>query len=190
MARRMRAAQYRAEDGTVIYEVSMKKTVEKDGKTFTRIPREKPKSRATRCAEATMALDTVKSDLEQIVESIDDMAEGWDVDEACKKVEEIITSIDVSEIEALADEMENWRDNYPENLQSTDKYEQIDTAAETLRDKADELNDLTFQKAELSDAGEIEDLKEEFRDALNERIETLESAIDELNNVEFPGMFG
>lgn len=178
---------FRSEDGKMVFDKSRKRTLVVDGTTYTRVPREKPKSRATRCAEGTMSLDEVKSKLEEIRDEVTD--EDYtitDLEEILKRIEEVVSTVDVSTIEELADEMENWRDNYPENLQSTDKYEAIDTAAETLREQADNLNDLTFEKIEADD----DDVKDALGEALGERIDTIETAIDELNNVEFPGMFG
>lgn len=44
-----------------------------------------------------------------------------------------------SDVEDLKDEMEEWRDNMPESLQSSDKYSQVDEAADTLGSAHDDL---------------------------------------------------
>lgn len=46
-----------------------------------------------------------------------------------------------TDIEDLKDEMEEWRDNIPDSLQSSDKYTQVDEAAETLGSAASELKE-------------------------------------------------
>lgn len=45
------------------------------------------------------------------------------------------------DVEDLKDEMEEWRDNMPESLQSSDKYNQVDEAANTLGNAVDELEE-------------------------------------------------
>lgn len=46
-----------------------------------------------------------------------------------------------TDIEGLKDEMEEWRDNMPESLQSSDKYSQVEEAADTLGNAASELEE-------------------------------------------------
>ena len=46
-----------------------------------------------------------------------------------------------SDIEELKDEVEEWRDSIPENLQSSDKYSQIDELVDKLGNAARELED-------------------------------------------------
>ncbi len=75
------------------------------------------------------------------------------------RLSDALSQIDegMSEIEALTDEMEQWRDNMQgTNLESTERYSRVEEAAETLRQCYDDL----------------------------------ENAKSELDNVEFPGMYG
>ncbi len=164
-----------------------------------------------------------------------------------------------TDIEDLKDEMEEWRDNIPDSLQSSDKYSQVDEAAETLSNAASELEEacngikrllerLTKGKGETSildrieklSKGEVEtdfldtvigyterkmykgysvprwvrlanpcaaleavveftedhienmsrDLGEEYGEELKSHIKQLEDALGDLQNVEFPSMFG
>ncbi len=164
-----------------------------------------------------------------------------------------------TDIDDLKTEMEEWRDNVPDSLQSSDKYSQVDEAAETLGNAASELEEacngikrllerLTKGKGETNildrikklSKGEVEtdfldtvigytehrmykgynmprwvrlanpcaaleavvefaedrtedisrDLGEEYSGELKSYIEQLESALGDLQNVEFPSMFG
>lgn len=92
------------------------------------------------------------------------------VKEAQQKVQENFT---IGEVEELRDEMASWRDNYPENLQSTDKYSMIDDAVNTLDNlSSDEPGEIVIYE-------DIEAVADE-----------LERMADDLEGVEFPGMFG
>jgi len=46
-----------------------------------------------------------------------------------------------SDIEGLKDEMETWRDSIPDNLQSSDKYSQVDDVVDTLESSHSNLED-------------------------------------------------
>lgn len=58
------------------------------------------------------------------------------------RLSELISGIEdaKSEIESLAEEMGNWYDSMPENLQSGDKASQIESAKDTLENVASELD--------------------------------------------------
>lgn len=45
----------------------------------------------------------------------------------------------LSIVEELKEEMENWRDNIPDNLQGGEKYSQVDEACSALEDLASNL---------------------------------------------------
>ena len=51
-----------------------------------------------------------------------------------EKVDDMLTSLQiiVSDLENLKDEVEVWRDNTPENMQQSDKFEMIETFCEDL----------------------------------------------------------
>jgi chromosome segregation ATPase len=178
-------ARFRAEDGTEIFVDTKKRTVVKDGRTFKRVPREKPKSRATRLSEVTSDLHTRLDELENIKAEFDDSSEKKmaELEELCSRFEDIVGSIELGEIEALYDEMSAWRDNFPENLQSTSKYEEVETAADALETQKDEIESLSFSHNPKDST--IEDIE----GAMQEVIDTLENAISELESVEFPSMF-
>jgi len=46
-----------------------------------------------------------------------------------------------TDVDELKDEMETWRDGMPDSLQSSDKYDQVSTAADTLESAYSELEE-------------------------------------------------
>ena len=94
------------------------------------------------------------------------------LEDVVKEANSIIEDFDVSDLESLVDEMTSWRDNYPENLQGTDKYSQIDDACNSLENiEQDPFSITSFEDIE-------------------EAADWLDSQADELESIEFPGMFG
>jgi len=59
-----------------------------------------------------------------------------------KALDALIERIDdiYSELEALADEERDYRDNMPENLQNSERYEAADNAVSSLEDALDNLD--------------------------------------------------
>jgi len=151
-----------------------------------------------------------------------------------------------ADIDELKDEMEEWRDNMPGSLQSSDKYSMIDSAASALDTElehaCDELRKLLEQiprdenelrlldlkltyweqkmykgyamprwvrlnnpmtaltamaeKIEEHKDSIVKDLvgagknEEEVKSEISEYLSTIDSALSDLQGVEFPGMFG
>ena len=120
------------------------------------------------------------------------------------------------DIDNLKDELQEWFDNLPESFQSGDKGDQIQEAVDTLdsierpdfpeavpdgvlvihypnldaesrRDRAAEASDTIRDVA--SELRALEDLSEEAMDEINQYCDELEAASDEIENVEFPGMY-
>jgi ferric-dicitrate binding protein FerR (iron transport regulator) len=54
-----------------------------------------------------------------------------------------------AEMNALKEELENWRDNMPENLQQGEKAEQLQTAIEELEEIVDVLTDVESRDVEF-----------------------------------------
>lgn len=139
----------------------------------------KYKSRATRASDQASEWRSLAEDLralaednnpEDVEEELKDSFIKDVVKEAQQKVQENFT---IGEVEELRDEMASWRDNYPENLQSTDKYSMIDDAVNTLDNlSSDEPGEIVIYE-------DIEAVADE-----------LERMADDLEGVEFPGMFG
>lgn len=88
-----------------------------------------------------------------------------------KDAKAILEEYDTSELETLRDEMTSWRDNYPDNLRSTSKFEEVDTAASELEN----------MEETAPDVDSIDDIES--------AIEELERRAEELENVQFPGMY-
>jgi hypothetical protein len=117
-------------------------------------------------------------------------------------------------LSGLAEEMQSWADNMPESLQGGSKYEAVSGTAETLSNLEQpdvpeslsglevEYNDLPPRSRGYSRSDRhgqacyildtcIDLLRErENDDEASELAEELQSAMDEAENVEFPGMFG
>jgi ferric-dicitrate binding protein FerR (iron transport regulator) len=53
------------------------------------------------------------------------------------------------EMEALKEELETWRDNMPENLHGSEKYEQLDTAVAELEEIVEALEDVEGRDVEF-----------------------------------------
>lgn len=84
--------------------------------------------------------------------------------------EEDSEEVEVSEIQSLMEELEEWKENMPENLQGGDKHDQLEEAIQNLQDIITELESLDFSDK-------------------NEDADTIEAQAEALENVEFPGMF-
>lgn len=93
-----------------------------------------------------------------------------------KKLEEaqsIVDDVDFSELESLTEEMTSWRDNMSgTGLENTSKYEAVDEAASTLEGIDTSMN------TSIESASDID-----------EAISELNDKADELEGVDFPGMY-
>jgi len=131
-----------------------------------------------------------------------------------KKQEPISTTIGemlsgvTQEVESLADEMENWKESLPENLQESEKAERIDDAENTLRDAAEDnmvgdLDNIPVQHTPTktrtrpdrrdevcAQIQSVIDVLDEVVSNAEELKSELESKQGDLEGVEFPKMFG
>ena len=73
------------------------------------------------------------------------------------------------------EELESGRDNLPENLSNSDKASQLEEAIEYLSSAESDLCGIE-EPADLEELGSL--------------LDTLRYAMDNLESVEFPGMFG
>jgi hypothetical protein len=131
----------------------------------------KYRSRATRLSEA-MGVN------EEIISNLEDIRDDSDLkdEDKVKKANEEILKVETGEVDDLQGEMESWRDNMSgTNLEATDKYSRVDECAESLSNIASTLQDV----GEITEADEIDSV-----------VESLQSAVDEAMDVDFPGMFG
>lgn len=174
---------FRSDDGEEIYEKSRKKTIEKNGKVYKRVPRPKYQSRSARCGDIVSNLESAKDSLQEIVDELneDDIAPET-ITEKIQEAKEILSGIDSGELESLQSEMESWRDNMRgTNLESTSKFETVSECADYLSSASDGLSSITSDLSEEKDAAISE---------IEEQIQNLDEAIGNLESCEFPGMFG
>ena len=70
-----------------------------------------------------------------------------------KSIQDIASQLETlkSELEGLQGEEEDYRDNIPENLQRSARYEAADEACDTLGEAADGLGDIITSLEELSE---------------------------------------
>lgn len=173
-----------------------KKVENQDGK-WTRIPKPKPKSRADRRDDVVAEINKLKDSYESLADKLEGLVPFqphrflvWK--EAIDQFKDLTQSPseDFSDIEDLRSELEEWKDNLPENLQDSDKATQLEEAVSQLEQAQSELEhadwnisaDLTLESQE----GDVTEVIGELRrsaDALGEAVSALE-------DVEFPGMFG
>lgn len=125
-----------------------------------------------------------------------------------------------SEIESLAEEMREWFDNLPENLQGADKGCQIEEAADVLEgidqisypvdfeietvfydslncsSRSDRCSESASKLRHAADSirdylvDEDNEVSEKDRDDLESFADEIENQADEMEGVEFPGMYG
>lgn len=185
-------ATFKSESGLTVYDASKKRTLTIDGVVYKRVPKERPKSRAARLADAVTALRNIVQKLEDLKGEAENTGELCDNDrlEAIEKeATESVSFIDLGEIEELKGEMETWRENIEEHFSGTDKYERVSEAADNLENAISELESVSYN--EVFSASEVaEDNAEAIVEALQETIDAIEEQASELDNVEFPGMFG
>lgn len=178
--RTIRETEYKSADGKTIRLASMKKTVVQDGVTYVRQPRPKYMSRSARAGKqadewrgAADELDDIKSRMEKL-EPEADIQDGEETAEELKdEAQAVLDSLDFSELECLTEEMTSWRDNMGNTgLVNTSKYEEVDEAASTL------------EGIDASVDGCI-DTPEDIESLIDE----LNQKADELEGVNFPGMY-
>lgn len=123
--------------------------------------------------------------------------EGIDAETEFEEVNEILreavdnASMAESDLQELHDELDEWYENLSEGLQQSSTGERLEEAKDQL-DTA--IN--SFSEAKDTIDG-IENTEEEWKkdpspivDAILQAASELESAVDEANEVDFPGMYG
>lgn len=115
------------------------------------------------------------------------MAQGWrdvaqklqeELDNDKVNLEQCSTlteDIDYSDLDELKSELENWRDGMSgTNLEHSNKFSMLEEAISSI----DCIDTSVLEATTFEDQDEVESL-----------IQSLESAADELESVEFPGMY-
>ena len=183
MARRpVTQGYYKAEDGETRYLPFTSKTVEEGGKRWTRIPKPKPKTQSDLRDEIVAALESTKGIYEEVLNLIEETVANTPEDQdAHVENAEVATMLHGStnpmdnenDIEGLKDELQEWFDNLPQQLQD---------AIDLLESAQSDLG--KFEEPPHY----IEDI-DEAQSAYQQAIETLDSVIDNLQSVEFPRMY-
>jgi hypothetical protein len=146
----------------------------------------KHKSRATRAAEQAQQWRDIANNLRDIANEVDELPDPEDpnagigadskIDEQkqalLERAQEHVGTFDSSELQSLAEEIGNWRDNMDSaNMTHLPKYDEVSEAADTLEQIEPE-------------APSIDDVSE-----IDEAADELENRADELECVSFPRMF-
>lgn len=122
------------------------------------------KSRATRASEQA-------SEWRDVAQELRDAGTREEGDEA-------LVRLDQSELGSLKEEMESWRDNIQEKFSQTQKYEDVSAACEAL----DGIDLSELEGKSYDDQADFEGNHEDDADALD-------GMADELEGVDFPGMY-
>jgi chromosome segregation ATPase len=160
---------------------------------WVRQPREKPKSRATRCSDACGQLSTAAAELSALVQDVRELEEGdvWKqpTAEQLKDWQERLDQAEgnydggKSEIESLKEEIEGWKDNIEEHFSGTDKYNQLEECVSQLESAVDSL-EITFPSLPPID-GDFDSFADECETAAQE----IEAGQQEAESADFPGMY-
>lgn len=160
--------------------------------SWTRIPKPKPKSRADRRDDVVSEIQKLKEHYSKVISALE--AAGSDVSKR-DELGQILSTLEISpsemfdDIESLKDELENWRDNLPENLQDSEKANQLEDAINSLDSAIDSLQSVDFDQPTLSETDFESDVHDAI-DTIQTAHDDLDEVISNLEDVEFPGMFG
>lgn len=183
--------------------------INKDGQDWTRIPKPVPETRSDRRNSAVSSVQSVVDNLDAAIEAVDGLPENPEdrgmvdlcVDEpefirlkaewaeAKAAIEEDVSaacSFDLSDaqstLEDLKDELDSWKENLPESLQSGSKADELQEAVDAL-DSA--ISTLEGGSTPEFDSEDLDETKSQMETARTE----LEDAISEMEEVSFPGMY-
>jgi len=168
-----------------------KKTVTEDGVVWTRKSKEKYKSRASRLQDGIGVLETLRDEIEGYKMATDDALTL----EAIKDISDSVSAEpDYSELEGLKEEMESWRDGMQgTGLENSNKYQMCEDAINALESAVSTLESMSYDAPDLEDElteGEsLDDKRTETVEAMQNVIDELETAISELEGIEFPTMY-
>ena len=184
MARAIGIGTFKSETGIIIHERTNSRKIVRDGVLFLRVPKPKPKSRATRLAEAITVVRDVSGALRAAAEEDNPADIRAAVDEACASLG------DYSDIAELKEEMQSWRGNMEGgNLSNTPKFEEVSECCDALEWLVDELESLDTEiDYELVDDAD-DDALQEYKDAVVELADAIDSACDCADEVNFPCMY-
>jgi len=145
----------------------------------------KSHSRASRAAEQAQQWRDIADSLTAIKEEADDaltelQEKNPDIDELpekeaevfVKRAQEALSGVDTSELDSLKDEISSWKSNLEgTNLENSNKYQMLDEAESNM------------------DNIDVGSVSVESLDDIETAVDELNNAADELEQVEFPGMY-
>ena len=151
-------------------------------------------SRAKRASKTASELRAIVEQLRGLAEDLRDEPTPDEIREIAEKIF-AIKEIDYSEVTELMDEMQSWRDGLEgTNLEYSEKFERITDAADVLEEIESELSIIEIS-VDVDKEDWIKKIinnpdPDESGDELDEIADTIEEQANELENVEFPTMFG
>lgn len=93
-----------------------------------------------------------------------------------------------ADVEELAEEIQNWLDNLPENLQSSMKADELQECVDALEQVVNDIDEVTEALNDVSETARREEID---REEIVGTLEEITSKLDDLSapDVMFPGMY-
>jgi hypothetical protein len=186
-------ATFKSPCGQTIHEDTRKRKIEKDGILYLRVPKPKYKSRQTRLDEVLQSLQELSEDIQTTVGLLDiyevdddgipkEEEERSSFEKEKERILGMMEGLEAEDLECLAQEMEDWQSNMEgTNLEMTDKYTEVSECAECLREGVD-----TFEGLESPENNDNRDTFTLDTDCYRDELESL---VQEMESICFPGMF-
>lgn len=138
-------------------------------------------------------LENIEEPLEDIeTEEIEEVKEIKDKEQVVKKITDaktLIEELSPGDLEDLKDEMESWASNMEgTSLEYTSKYETVSETASALEDVISDIESISVPEIDMTKLT-IESIKD-FAGEVKDIIDTIESALGDAENIDFPGMYG
>ena len=187
-------AEFKNDKGETKYfskdEIGKKRIITVEGTIWKRIPAPKQLSRFERLSIEIEKINEVGNIYEELILELQnsDIYESEFTDEQKEAMKEKLDNMescfDLSGIEELRDEIENWKSGMEgTNLENSSKYEELSECYNNLDNAISSLEgiDIDVELGELT--------PEELADRFQEYVDEIENAVYELENVSFPGMY-
>lgn len=111
-----------------------------------------------------------------------------EVDRIIKDIQKLFDEhFSYDEVQNLAEEMGNWRDGLQgTNLENSERYQTVSDTADAMENAASTLDGLSFPEL----GGDSSDDVEQFAEELEQLANDINDAVSEIENCNFPGMYG
>jgi t-SNARE complex subunit (syntaxin) len=188
-------AKFISADGKEIYDGSRKRTIILDDVEYKRVPKPKYKSRATRCAESSGAIEDISCQVETMIGELEGLSAENGIDQIkdlSSSISETLQGIDLSELESLRDEIEQWKSGMEgTGLESTEKYQTLEECYGYLDEAISTIESIdTLEAIEPTQSLEETDEKiDSFISDAQQIVSELQEAVGTLESCEFPGMY-